>query len=55
MELVVGIAMEAFDSCLFDCQLHSPDLTIGPRALHLGQAMFDLMVSAGPVKGVLKS
>lgn len=45
--------MEPLHGGLFDCAVHSFDLTIGPGVFHLGQPVLDPMLSADPVEDVL--
>ena len=44
--------MVAFDSGLFERPVHSLDLSICPRMIHFGEAMFYAMLCADTVKDV---
>ena len=51
-ELVVVVAMEAFDGRLLDGAVHAFDLAIRPRMLWFGCAMLDAERRAGVFEGV---
>ncbi len=51
-ELLMPIVMVAFDNGFFDRPVHALDLSIGPRVLDLGQAVFDAVLAASDVKHV---
>jgi hypothetical protein len=46
-EVLVGLVVEAFDGCLFECSVHAFDLSVGPGGLGFGQPMVDVVASAG--------
>jgi hypothetical protein len=52
-ELVVAVVVVALDGRVLDRAVHPLDLTIGPRMVHLGQAMLDAVLVADPVEDVL--
>ena len=43
-KLMMAGVVAAFDGGTFDGPVHSLDLTIGPRAVRLGQSVFDPML-----------
>ena len=49
-QLVVAFVVVALDGRLFEGAVHSLDLTIGPRMVRFGQAMFDSVSSARAIK-----
>lgn len=46
-------ALVAFDRRVLDRAVHSLDLPIGPRMVHLGQTELDAMLIAGAIEDVL--
>ena len=46
--------VEAFDSRLLDCSVHSLDLAVRPGVLDLGEPAFDLVLATDPVEDVLE-
>src|ERR1700687_5255971 len=46
-QLLVGLAVEAFDGRLFDRAVHALDLAVGPRMPGLSQAMVNVVLGAG--------
>ena len=51
-ELVVGLVVEVFDNCLLDRAVHALDLSVGSGMFGLGEAMIDIVLSPGQLKGV---
>src|SRR5215210_300783 len=49
-ELLVVIVMEALNGGLLEGPVHSLDLTVRPRVLHLGEAMLDAVFTAAHVE-----
>ena len=52
-ELVVGVVVVALDRGVLDGAVHPLDLTVGPRMVHLGQPMLDVVLAADAVEDVL--
>lgn len=50
LELVVIVVVEAFHRRLLDRAVHAFDLPVGPRMLHLGQAVLDAVLAAAHVE-----
>ena len=48
----MGVVVEALDRSIFDSADHPLDLAVGPGMLGLGQAMIDIIASAGHVEGM---
>ncbi len=47
---VVSVVVIAFDRGLLKGSVHALDLSVGPRVIGFGQAVFDPVTLAGPVK-----
>ena len=54
-ELLVIVVMEALDGSFFDGPIHSLNLSVCPRMLNLGEAMFNAMLNADASKNVITS
>lgn len=51
-ELLMAIVVVALDGGFFNRPVHSLDLSVGPRVLDFGQAVFDAVLAASHVKHV---
>ena len=45
-KLLVAVMVEAFDGSVLDGAVHPLDLTVGPRMVDLGEAVFDTVLAA---------
>ena len=52
-ELCVVVIVIALDGRVFDGAVHPLDLPVGPRMVHLGQSMLDVVLVADAVEDVL--
>ena len=52
-QLVMALVMEAFDGRLLDGAVHPLDLSVGPRVVRLGEAVFDVVCLADHVEAHL--
>ena len=52
LQLVMGLVVVAFDSSFLDGSVHAFDLTVCPRMVDLGEAMFDAVLPAAHVEHV---
>src|SRR5215470_11143457 len=51
-QLVVCLVVETLDGSIFDRAVHSLDLAVGPWMFGFGQAMIDVVESAGDIEGM---
>jgi hypothetical protein len=51
-QLIVGFVIVTFDRRLLEGAVHAFDLAVGPRKLRLGQAMINIVLGAGQLKGM---
>lgn len=49
----MALVVEAFDGCFLDRVVHPLDLTVGPRVVRLGEAVFDVVCLADHVEAHL--
>ena len=52
-KLVVAVVVVALDRRILDGAVHPLDLPVGPRMVHLGQSMLDVVLVADAVEDVL--
>lgn len=52
-KLVVAVVVVALDRRLLDRAVHPLDLSVGPRMVHLGKPMLDVVLVADAVEDVL--
>lgn len=41
LQLIMGVVVEAFDSCVLDCPVHPLNLPIGPRVVGVREAVLN--------------
>lgn len=52
-QLSMAVVVVAFDRRVLDRTVHSLDLPVGPRVVHLGQTVLDAMLVADTIEDVL--
>ncbi len=52
-QLSMAVVVVAFDRRVLDRTVHSLDLPVGPRVVHLGQTVLDVMLVADTIEDVL--
>ncbi len=54
-EPLVRVVVVPLDGRVLGGAIHSPDLPIGPGVVHLGEPVFDVVLVAHAIEGVLES